>query len=51
MNTIEKTIKWFDKFLEWLWNKDDAIYCFIFFMLPYLLIGAYVFATIIRGMF
>lgn len=44
MNTI-------DKLIEKLWNTDDAIYCFILFMLPYLLIGAYVFGSIIVGLF
>jgi hypothetical protein len=51
MNTIKKTISWFDHFLEWMWNQDDAIYCFALFMLPYLIIGVYVFGSIIAGLF
>ena len=40
-----------DKLIETLWNTDDSVYCFVLFMLPYLLIGVYVFGSIIYGMF
>lgn len=39
-----------DNLIEKMWNTDDSVWCFLFFMLPYLLIGAFVFGSIALGL-
>ena len=39
-----------DMLIEKLWNVDDSVWAFIFFMLPYFIVGCIVFGTIICGM-
>lgn len=40
-----------DKIIEILWNLDEEVWVFALFMLPYFIIGCYVFGSILMGLF